>query len=177
MATHTTTDNRVTVWAPDDPAWEMEAAISGPATQLKCKNLGPDRFCFLTAKIYTVPMDQVLPADTLLRETYPAIYAKKFQSVKLDSMGEVTGSDGEKWTQALYDLVHANVGAITKIERVRCAGPDVMVASAEGIPADMERHVDIVFAWMDRARFGADSLARSIGDPLLAALGVKPNKP
>lgn len=167
MGTSTTTDGRITVWTPDDPEWRIEVLTQGRAIAFKCKRTTPGELCFFLAKIYEVPPENIVPAEQLLREVYPQIYGKQFAQVTLVSAGDFVGDDDAQWWEAHYELVHAQAGAISKLERVRCVGNEIYLTSAEGHTASMLRHAEAARAWMDHARFGAGSLAQTLIDPIL----------
>ncbi|MGE5182894.1 MAG: hypothetical protein ACM31C_12560, partial [Acidobacteriota bacterium] len=116
----TTSDGLITVNAPHEEGWAVEtvAGVVQAATSttlVKCKRTVPGEFLFLMAKDYTVPAENVVTAEQLLRELYPASYAKLFASVKLDALRDKQ-VHGCTWWEASYSFVHAKLGAITKIE-------------------------------------------------------------
>ncbi len=153
----TTSDGLITVNAPHEEGWAVETVAgvvqAGTSTTLvKCKRTVPGEFLFLMAKDYTVPAANVVSAEQLLRELYPASYAKLFTSVKIDGIREKQ-VNGHAWWEANYSFVHAKMGAITKIERVTCVGTHVLLVSGEGAAADVVKHFGMVANWLDTAEF------------------------
>jgi hypothetical protein len=153
----TTSDGLITVNAPHEEGWSVETVAgvvqAGTSTTfVKCKRTVAGEFLFLMAKDYTVPADNVVTAEQLLRELYPASYAKVFAEVKLDALRE-KHVHGRAWWEASYSFVHTKLGAITKIERVTCVGEHVLLVSGEGAPAVVTKHFGMLANWLDTAEF------------------------
>lgn len=155
----TTSDGLITVTPPEGPGWEVEARAldmpgEGHAAHVKCRRAVAGEFFFLVAKDYTVPAEQVLPPERLLREVYPRDYARMFDQVKVDVIQpRVLG--GHEWWEAGFQLVHARLGPIVKLERVTCAGEHVLTVSGEGAPDAMRAHFATLTAWLDGTRFAS----------------------
>jgi hypothetical protein len=161
---YTTTDGLITVNAPEPPDWSLES-IAGASqaetrtTMIKCKRATPGPLFFLLAKDYTVSPQHVVTADALLREVYPRSYAKLFETVTLEALHEKT-VQGRSWWEANYQLVHAKLGAITKIERATCVADHVLLVSGEGQQDEVARQLGMLASWMDTASFATLSSPR-----------------
>lgn len=155
----TTSDGLISVTPPAGPEWEVEARAldmpgEGHASLIKCRRAVAGEFFFMVAKDYTVPPEQVLPPERLLREVYASDYARMFDQVKVDVI-QPRVVDGREWWEAGFQLVHARLGSIVKLERVTCAGEHVLVVSGEGAPDAMRAHFATLSAWLDGTRFAS----------------------
>jgi hypothetical protein len=153
----TTSDALVRVRDPEGPGWrthliEANGALMR-ASEIKCTRTDPGEFFFLIAKDYTVPLDQIASAETLLRQVYPKTYLRMFSRVQLDWLGERVVGD-KTWVEAGFQFMHPVRGHVVKVERVMVLGQHVLILSGEGNPADMNRHAATMSAWMERTTFG-----------------------
>lgn len=155
--TVTTADGLITVTPPEGPEWEVVTQTAdvpggGRGSLVKCRRTAPGEFLFFMAKDYTVPPEQVLPPERLIREVFPRDYARMFEQVKVDVVQpRVTG--GREWWEAGFQFFHARMGHVVKFERVTCEGQHVLLVSGEGAPDIVRAHFAALGAWMDGARF------------------------
>ena len=157
----TTSDGLITVNAPHEQGWSTEilaGVVQGETrtTVVKCKRTVPGELFFLLAKDYTVAPAHVATPEQLLREIYPASYAKLFEQVKVDRVEEKIVA-GHTWWEASYQFMHAKLGAITKLERVACVGDHVLLVSGEGAEADVRTHFRMLANWTDTTAFATAS--------------------
>lgn len=154
---HTTNDGLITVDAPDEPGWIVEATAGAvqantSTTFIRCKRTVPGEFLFLMAKDYTVAPEHVVTPEQLLRQIYPGSYARVFQEVKIDVVRTMVVG-GRTWWEAGYRFLHSKLGPIAKLERVTCIDDHVLLVSGEGKQPDVRTNLQKIASWMDTAVF------------------------
>lgn len=115
-----------------------------PVIGFKLKRLVPGEFLFMLAKDYMVPPADILPTQQLVSVNYPQTYTRMFASV--ETVGVRDLGDGQ-W-EADYRFGHPTMGVIVKRERVKVVRTHVLLASAEGRPAEMQAHAEAVAMWL-----------------------------
>lgn len=155
---HTTQDGLISAPIPDEPGWTTEEScgvVMGPtvATMLKCKRVASGEFLFFLAKDYGVPREQILDADSLIKNVFSKTYEKMFSQVRYDHVGAIQ-SLGVTWVEAAMQMLHPRLGVLAKLERVCTVDDRVLLLSVEGAQPDVARHWPAaITTWMSGARF------------------------
>lgn len=152
----TSSDGLVGAPRPSGDGWEcVEQTATDPgqeATLIKCRHTDRSRFFFLMAKDYSVPPEQVRPAEELATQVFPATYQKLFQSHQIRGSKPVDHA-GVPAHELDIEAVHASMGPIRKRERVFIKGTHVFVISAEGKPEEFDAEAAAITAWFAGAAF------------------------
>ncbi len=153
-----TEDLQVRVRAPGGADWEFERFVDAkgeaPVALVKARRKDRTQFFFLMAKVYTVPQNQVLPAEEVMMRAYRKNYEKLFTDIRYETSGpvEFRGYEGHE-TQ--ITMRHAKIGEIKKLERIVADGRNVFLVSAEGKPEVWPEMTGVVERWFATVEFKA----------------------